>query len=332
MYVEKKKIGNKEYNYLRTSVRIGNTVRSKTLAYLGAGNLTKSQLKKKIAKITKIASNKIQGAKFELRQNAANELDKLNEEFLSKEQLSKITEIKRDFAKKLKQVDKRVIEDMFRDFKTFYIYNTNSIEGNTLTLEETNMLLNEGKTPEGKELREIYDHINEKETFDLLLKEKPEITSELIINIHAMLLKNVDNRVGNFRDGNVRVAGAAFDTTDARYVLTDIRLLMKWYEANKKTIHPLIFAAIFHEKFERIHPFFDGNGRTGRTLINLILLRANLPPLIVKNKERKEYYHVLNLGHKAALTKTEPEHYKPIVEFCYQKLLETYQEIFAKWG
>ncbi len=289
----------------------------------------KKQIKKKIEKISKIVTNRINGAKFELKQNAAKNL---NSEFLSEDQLDKIKEIKKDFAKKLKQLDKRVIEEMFRDFKTFYIYNTNSIEGNTLTLEETNLLLNEGKTPEGKELREIYDHINEKETFDLLLTEKPEITQELIIKIHALLLKNVDNRVGNFRDGNVRVAGAGFDTSDSRYVLIDIKLLIKWYVENKKKLHPLILAAVFHEKFERIHPFFDGNGRTGRMLINLILLRANLPPLIVKNKERKEYYHVLNLGHKAALTKTEAEHYKPIVEFCHQKLLETYQEIFAKWG
>lgn len=324
MYIEKKKIKGHTYNYLKLSVRDGSKVRTKTIAYLGKEPMTKHQLQEKIKSISP--------AKIKALQKELKSKDSLNPQFLTEKQLGKLKEIKKDFIKKLKILDKKLLQDMFKDFKTYYIYNTNAIEGNTLTLEETNLLLNENRSPESKDLREIHDHLNEKETFDYLLEKKPEITLKLIIDVHAQLLKNIDQRTGSLRKHNVRVFGANFKTTDARYLHTDMNLLIKWYQKNKKTLHPLILAAIFHEKFERIHPFYDGNGRTGRMLINLILLRNNLPPLIIKNKTRKDYYKVLSLGHRADLTKTEPEPYKEIVQFCYQQLINTYQKIFSQWG
>jgi Fic family protein len=329
MYVEKKKIGNKRYYYLKISARSGNKTKTKTIAYLGKEPMTKQQIKEKVQAVLK---SKIEAAKTALKEELKESIGDINTKFLSKKQLERLKEIKKDFIKKLKNSDKKLLEDMFKDFKTDYIYNTNAIEGNTLTLEETNLLLNENKSPEGKDLREIYDHINEKETFDYLLKEKPKINTDLIIKIHAALLKNIDKRIGSFRKHNVRVFGASFETTDAKYICTDMNILLKWHKKNKRRLHPLILASIFHEKFERIHPFYDGNGRTGRMLINLILLKNDLPPLIIKNKTRKEYYQVLTLGHKADLTKIEPDYYKEIVKFCYKQLLDTYEKIFSKWG
>ncbi len=328
MYIEKKKIGKKEYNYLKVSAREGSKTNSRTVAYLGRAPMTKKQVE---AKIALIPGSKIESVKKELKNELKQNKEDINKEFLSKERLEKLDTIKKDFNKKLK-LNKKLVEDMFKDFKTYYVYNTNAIEGNTLTLKETNSLLNENKVPSGKDLREVYDHINEKETFDYILKTKPELSAQLMIEIHSRLLKNIDERTGSFRMHNVRVFGADFETTDARYVFTDINILMKWYSDNKRKLHPLILAAAFHEKFERIHPFYDGNGRTGRMLLNLILLRNNLPPLIVKNKTRNEYYRVLSISHKADLTKTEPKHYKELVHFYCKQLLETYEKIFSKWG
>lgn len=348
MYVEKKKIGANVYNYLKVSFRINNKVKTKTIAYLGKEPMTKKEIENKIVNIPKSEIKlEIESAKKELREEIIN----ANNLFLTKEQLGRLNKIKKDFAKKLKKLDAKLVDDMFKDFKTHYVYNTNSIEGNTLTLEETNLLLNDNITPKGKDLREIYDHINEKETFDYLLNEcmpKPtkgklpindklknekfKINAESIIKIHSMLLKNIDQRTGAFRRHNVRIFGAEVETSDVKYVSIDMSILLKWYNKNKKKLHPLILAAVFHEKFERIHPFYDGNGRTGRMLMNLILLKSGLPPLIVKNSERKEYYNVLSKGHKAALTKTEQEHYKEIVSFCYKQLLATYDNIFSRWG
>jgi Fic family protein len=325
MFIEKKKIGKGTYNYLRISVRVGDTVKTKTVAYLGKGGMSKAELDKAVAKVS---ARQLSEAKTALKDSVKD----LTGEFLSSAQLKKLDEMRRDFAKKLKSRDKRLLDDMFRDFKTYYIYNTNSIEGNTLTLEETGMLLNENRTPAGKDLWEVYDHINGRKAFDWLLENKPEMDLRQIIWIHSMLLDRIDVRVGGFRKHDVRVLGADFDTTPAQYVYTDMNLLMRWYRSNKKRLHPLVLAALFHEKFERIHPFYDGNGRTGRMLLNLILMRGGFPPLIVENRTRKEYYSVLSAGHRADLVKSQPEHYRPIVDFCYRQLLGTYGKIFSKWG
>src|SRR3989344_3428388 len=300
MFVEKKIIGNKSYYYLKTSERKGNKVKSKTIAYLGKAPMSKKEIQDKI--------------------DAQNKLKLL----LDEAQIEHIEDIKKDFDKKLISKDTKLIEDMFRDFKTHYIYNTNAIEGNTLTLEETNMLLNKNITPEGKDLREIYDHINEKETFDFIMHEMLELSNENIIKLHKMLLNNIDKRIGSYRQHNVRVFGASFDTSPAEYVSIDMNLLLKWHKSNKD-MHPLIAAAIFHERFERIHPFYDGNGRTGRMLSNLILIRKGYPPIIIENKKRKEYYEALSKAHEADINKQDYEDYKPIVTLFYEQLVNTYE-------
>ncbi|MDP7180126.1 MAG: Fic family protein [Candidatus Woesearchaeota archaeon] len=324
MYIEKKKIGKNEYNYLKISVRLKNKIKTKTIAYLGKVPMNKQEIKDKIDRIPK---SKIK----EIEQELKKDID-INKEFLNKVQLKKLEQLKKDFNKKLKVQDKKIINDMFKDFKTFYIYNTNAIEGNTITLEETNLLLNENKTPEGRDLREIYDHINEKEAFDFIIQTRPKINNDLIIKLHSMLLNKIDKRIGNYRTHNVRVFGAAFNTSPAELVKIDVSLLLKWYNKNKKNLHPLILSAVFHEKFERIHPFYDGNGRTGRMLVNLILINNKFPPLIIENKKRKEYYNVLSIGHKADLNKVDTNFYKPIIEFFYNQIIHTYDKIFIKWG
>ena len=324
MYIEKKKIGKNVYNYLRISARVRDKIKTRTIAYLGKEPMSKSAIK---AKIAEIPASKIEEIKRELK-----EIADLNNEFLNKDQLNELNNIKKDFIKKLGLSDKKLTQDMFRDFKTFYIYNTNALEGNTLTLQETNLLLNENRSPGGRDLKEIYDHINEKEAFNFILKNKPAINIELIITLHSMLLNKIDKRIGSFRLHNVRVFGSSFETSPAEYIKADMSLLLKWYNKNKTSLHPLILAAIFHEKFERIHPFYDGNGRTGRMLANLILIQNNIPPLIIENKKRKNYYNVLSIAHKADLTKMDISMYKPIVDFFYDELKHTYEKVFSKWG
>lgn len=325
MHIEKKTIQGKNYYYARVSARVGNKVKKKTIAYLGKEPISQKELKKQVAKISSTKVN------FILKEMKEDQED-WNIVFLSQEELKKIKEIKDDFKKKLNISDEKLKEDMFKDFKTEYIYNTNAIEGNSLTLQETNLLLNQNITPKGKDLREIYDHINEKDTFDYIIKEKPKITTETTIDVHARLLKNIDQRTGSFRKHNVRVFGAEFTPTDAKYVEIDMNILLKWYEQHKRKLHPLILGSIFHEKFERIHPFYDGNGRTGRMLINIVLMQNSLPPLIIKNKMRNEYYTALSEGHKADLTKIDAEKYQKIVQFCYKAFIDTYEKIFSKWG
>ncbi len=326
MHIEKKHIGNNTYNYLKASIRLKDKVKSITIAYLGKGNMSEKELNEKIGKISQ---SKID----EIVNRFKNERD-FNSEFLMKNQIEKLSQIKLDFKEKIEKLDSKLIDDMFRDFKTHYIYNTNSIEGNSLTLQETDLLLNHDKSPNGADLREIYDHINEKETFDYILKNNKilKINNETIIKIHSMLLNKIDNRLGGYRTHNVRVVGADFETTQSEYVITDMNILLKWYKINNKKLNPLVLCALFHEKFERIHPFYDGNGRTGRMLVNLILLQKDYPPLIVENKKRKEYYDSLSSGHKANLNEIDIDKYASLVKFFYDELICTYDKIFSKWG
>ena len=327
MYLEKKKIGSDIYNYLKMSVRYKEKVKTKTIAYLGKGKMAKSDLKSAISKYKqraeKIKTETLNELKLETNERAL--------VFLSLEQISKVEELKKNFKEKVRTLDARTKTDMFDDFITFYAYNTNAIEGNTFTLRDTDLLLNKGITPKGKTLREINDHLNAKEAFNFFLKVLPKMNHDTIIEIHSMLMKNIDIRVGSYRTQNVRVFGATFESSPVEYVKIDMGLLLKWYRKNKARIHPLMLAAVFHHKFEKIHPFFDGNGRTGRMLANAILLQNHFPPVIVADAQRKRDYSALASADNADLNKLQIEH-REIIRFFYFSLLKTYNTIFRKWG
>lgn len=327
MYLEKKKIAGEVYNYLKLSVRYKNKVRTKTIAYLGKGNMPKEELKSALnkyqEKAERIKPETLEELKFEVEQEARL--------FLTPQQWNKVEEIKHQFQNKLRQLDEKTRQEMFTDFSTLYIYNTNAIEGNTFTLRDTDLLLNQGITPQGKSLREINDHLNAQKAFQCLLTQKIKMSHESIIKIHSMLMNNIDERVGVYRKHNVRVIGATFETTLAEYVKADVEILLQWYRNNKARFHPLIIAAAFHHKFERIHPFYDGNGRTGRMLLNLIVMQNSFPPLVVPNAQRKRYYAALSTADKAELSKILPQH-KEIVQFCYFSLLKTWNTVFKRWG
>lgn len=327
MYIEKKKIGNDYYNYLKISVRYGNKVRTKTIAYLGKGAINKEKAKTLFEKYSKVAEY----VKKKTIEESKLKIKNINEEFLNTVQLGKLKDIKKNFKNKLGILDKETLKDMHNDFITLFVFNTNAIEGNTLTLRDTDLLLNKNITPSGKSLREINEHLNSKDSFNFIAEEKPKINHNTIIKIHSLLMKNMDKRVGYYRAHNVRVFGARFETSPAEYVKADMNILLKWFKKEKKRIHPLILSAAFHHKFEKIHPFYDGNGRTGRMLLNLILLHNKLPPLIVPDSQRKRYYNALSEADDVPLDKIQSQ-YKNIVDFCYFNLLKTYNTVFARWG
>jgi len=327
MYLEKKKINGKIYNYLKLSVRHGNKVRTKTVVYLGKGNIPKENLKSLITK-NKMKEKKIKEITLK---DLMSEEHKIVESFLSESEISKLEQIKSTFKKKINMLDQQTKHDMFNDFLVVYTYNTNAIEGNTLTLRETDLLLNKGITPEGKTLREINDHLNAKKVFNLILNSNLEMNHQNIIKIHSLLMENIDQRVGAYRSFNVRVIGARFESSPVEFVKTDMGILLKWFEKNQNRLHPLILASIFHHKFEKIHPFCDGNGRTGRALLNLILLKNNLPPLVIPDAQRKQYYESLSSADNTDLTKIQI-HHKKIVNFCYLSILKTFNTLFNRWG
>jgi Fic family protein len=154
-----------------------------------------------------------------------------------------------------------------------------------------------------------------------------DISHESIISIHEKLMKNIDVRVG-YRTEHVRVFKSHFDSTPAPYVKTDMDLLLKWYAKYENELHPLVLACLFHHKFEKIHPFMDGNGRTGRMLLNLILLKKEFPPVIIETKLRSQYLDDLSKADKEDSESISVDNYSSLVQFVAKELITSYWNAF----
>lgn len=330
VYIYKKVVAGRPYYYLRTSERRGTKVIAKDIAYLGNSieEVKKAlenfpQYKDKIRKGYKTIHNFLE-SNYYLEKAESLKLKK--DEFLGKK-LVDVEACKIHYNNVFKKNDESTKKEIFRDFIIDFAFNTTSIEGNTITLQEARNLLIDGLTPKDKTLREIYDLQNTERIFLNLVEPEKEINHDTIINIHSGLMQNIDARIG-YRRFDVRVIRANFKSTPAPYVKTDMDLLLKWYEQNKKKLHPLVLASIFHHKFEKIHPFMDGNGRTGRMLLNLVLMRNNYPPLIIHKKTRALYLEELRNSDNSNLTDAKKEHYAGLIQFTADELSSSYWGIF----
>ncbi|MEK6918120.1 MAG: Fic family protein [Nanoarchaeota archaeon] len=329
VYVYKKIVGKKPYYYLRASERKGKKVLSKDIAYLGNSieevrkSLDKKEFKDKIRKAYKTIHSFIESNHW---LEKAKEL-KLRKDVFLGEKLEEIEACKLHYNYVFKKLDEITKKEILKNFVIEFAFNTASIEGNTIKLEQARNLLVDGLTPENKTLREIYDLQNSEKVFFQLIDLNEEITHEFIIKVHDSLLENVDARKG-YRTTDVRVIRSNFEATPAPYVKTDMGLLLKWYNENKNKLSPLVLATIFHHKFEKIHPFMDGNGRTGRMLLNYILLKNNYPALIIHKKTRADYLSALRQADKSDLTKSSKEDYFDLVQFDAEEMIDTYWSIF----
>lgn len=183
-----------------------------------------------------------------------------------------------------------------------YAYNTASIEGNSLTLNETRLVLEEGITIKGKPLREHFDVINQKEAMDRLeewvKKGKKEIREDDILELHRITLKGISNDwAGRYKTVQNRVLGSSVRRTPPYLVKDEMGKLVVFINRNPERLHPVELSAAAHQMLARIHPFLDGNGRTARLLSNLILMRHGYPPNTILNKERKKYFETLEKAH-----------------------------------
>ncbi|WP_319563042.1 Fic family protein [Marispirochaeta sp.] len=179
-----------------------------------------------------------------------------------------------------------------------WTYNSNAIEGNTLSLHETEVVLEQGITIGGKSVNEHLEAINHKDGIEFIRKiinQKEEISETVIRDCHRIILKGIDDlEAGAYRRTNVRIIGARLIPPQAIKVKNKMNDLLSWYYENKHTKPPAILASRFHYRFVCIHPFIDGNGRVARLLMNLILMANGYPPAIILKVDRKRYYRVLN--------------------------------------
>lgn len=199
-----------------------------------------------------------------------------------------------------------------------WTYHSNAIEGNTLTLKETKVVL-EGITIGGKSMREHFEAINHQEAIgyvETIVSGKETLSERHIKNMHQLVLKNIDDRnAGRYRQQNVVIAGAGHTPPDFLHLPQAMRELMAWYQS-AHDLHPLTRAARLHVDFVGIHPFVDGNGRAARLLMNCELLRCGYLPVIIRVEQRLAYYDTLDTAHTT-------QNYAPFVQLVAEQERET---------
>lgn len=235
-----------------------------------------------------------QGRAWKIPYDATKPSDK---RYKNKESLIPILEDKLKVLKKRRPLTEGELERLNEEFLTEYTYNSNAIEGNTLTLRETDMVLR-GLTIDKKSLKEHLEVIGHKEAFDYvkqLVIENAKISEKLIKDIHYLVLADKKDDRGVYRRIPVRIMGAAHEPVQPYLIIPKMEELLERYKNSKEDIVTKL--ARFHIEFEDIHPFIDGNGRTGRLLINLELMKAGYPPIDIKFSDRLKYYEAFDEYH-----------------------------------
>lgn len=196
-------------------------------------------------------------------------------------------------------IPKETLKSLKESINLEWTYNSNGIEGNTLTLRETQVVL-EGITIGGKSIKEHLEAINHERAIiylEDLVKDNKPITEWNIKSIHQLILKGIDDEnAGRYRRENVTIKGAVHIPPDYTKIPELMEKLILNYETWNK-YHPIIQAALLHGELAKIHPFVDGNGRTSRLIMNLDLMNHGYNPVIVKKENRLEYYEALDKAH-----------------------------------
>ena len=231
--------------------------------------------------------------------------------------------------------------DQFRLFDSYriaqaleleYTFESNRIEGNTLTLRETDLVINEGLTIPGKSMREHLEAINHQEAIAYikhLIKKNTNLNEREVLSIHNLILRGIHPEdAGRYRKVQVMIKGSSFMPPQPFIVAKEMEDFYIWYETNKNKLHPIILAAEIHERLVTIHPFIDGNGRTSRLVMNLILLQHGYVIANIKGdyNSRMQYYEAL----ETAQTKNNKNDFLLFVAQIEKQSLERYLQIIGQ--
>jgi excisionase family DNA binding protein len=217
--------------------------------------------------------------------------------YKSKESILSLIDRKKKELDSCRPLTEGEVERLNEEFVVEYTYNSNAIEGNTLTLRETDLVLR-GLTIDKKPLKDHMEAVGHKEAFDFvsdLVKENVPISESVIKQIHYLVLADKKEDRGVYRRVPVRIMGAKHEPVQPYLIAPKMEQLLQDYAKSKE--HIVTKLARFHIEFEGIHPFIDGNGRTGRLLVNLELMKAGYPPMDIKFTDRMAYYNAFDEYH-----------------------------------
>lgn len=228
-------------------------------------------------------------------------------------------ELYKEFLKSKRPINSIILKRIEEHLKADYIYNSNAIEGNTLTLRETNLIIEHGVIIEGKSLKEHLEVKGQEYALNFLsevMKEQEKISLRMIREINSLVMVSGG---GTFKTLPNEIVGAKFNTSPPYLVEEHLnKLIEDFYNSDKDIIKRV---AIFHADFEKIHPFPDGNGRTGRLLMNLELMKAGYPITIIRKEERDNYYNALEKTHSS-------NDYEDIISFIEKNVEKSFEFYF----
>jgi len=310
MYLEKRKTKKGIKYYLAHSFREGGKIH-KIRVYLGS-KLTKKVLKQRQEKAKELLAQQVNSFKI-IRSPIKYEL--------TKRELDLIKKLKRKYKFGVFHLS----EEDWKLFTALFTYNTNAIEGSTITQNEVFEILKKNKWPVSKPKEEISEAYGVAKAIDYMRKRKTNLSLKLILHLHKIIFENSKDFAGKFRERGVEVGirdglgNLIHLGAPAHRVISLLKELIKWYNKNEKKLNPIILGIVIHNQFEYIHPFQDGNGRVGRLLLNNILLNHKMPPVSISLKNRKQYYASLKEFQKTG-------NIKPSIEL----ILKEYKQLRKK--
>jgi len=241
---------------------------------------------------------KIEKREHYLGKQLPKNIEDLKKEFLSQLYQERwypvLEKIKKAFAQETRRTPPSAREEELEKFAIHFTYDTQKIEGSTLSLRETADLLTRGITPKAKSIRDVKEAEAHKALFDEMLKTKKDISYSLVLYWHKKLFQvTKPDLAGKIRAHQVAISGSTFLPPSPVEVYPLLQDFFKWYDKSKTKLHPTVLAALVHLKFVTIHPFGDGNGRISRLLMNFVLHRKNYPLLNIHYEGRAGYYTAL---------------------------------------
>ncbi|MCX6667941.1 MAG: Fic family protein [Euryarchaeota archaeon] len=207
---------------------------------------------------------------------------------------NKFDKIKDSFIKEKKSIPKSVEKKELENFAIRFTYNTNKIEGSTLTLRETALLLEKGITPTRRPIEDVKETEKHQKVFYEMLSYNKEIALSTILQWHKELFEETKkDEAGKIRSHPVEISGSKYKPPYPIELDLLLAEFFDWYKKNRNKLHPVYLAALVHLKFVTIHPFGDGNGRLSRLFMNYVLNRHGYPMIIVDYTDRNSYYNAL---------------------------------------
>ncbi len=282
-YLTKQKKGKNAYYYLVENIPLGPGKRKQLREYVG----TKVPSETKLQALTAKFEEKVEKEKIRLH----------GHHYLTEEEIKEIGEVNKQFWERYKKQNSTVQEQFDQNFVMVFVYNTNSIEGSTLSPKEVELLLSENIAP-NKPLDDVLEAKAAQRTLNFVREYKDEFTGALVLKIHEMYFKDTKPKIaGQYKTHQNRVRGSNFETTPPKFVLADMKNYFNEFKKLAKQLHPLELAAWAHWKLVRIHPFQDGNGRTARIIMNFVLHKNGYAMIDIKTKEKQQYFKALEKCH-----------------------------------